>query len=280
MLKAEQLSVTLRGRPILRDVSVEVRPGSLVAAIGPNGAGKSTLLRALSGEIKPTRGEVFLAGRPLSQWTVRQRAQRRAVLPQQSALAFPFTALDVVLLGRTPHHAAEPTPFELLTDKIIARAALDLVGLGARLRDSYDTLSGGQQQLVHLARVLAQIWEPPADGVRCLLLDEPTASLDLRYQHLVLARARQLAREGVAVLAVLHDINLAAQYADQLVVLQDGAVVEQGLPSHVLRPALLAAVFGIPVTLLGSAERPFVVPLPIDSPAQLKNPTLNDLEVR
>jgi iron complex transport system ATP-binding protein len=278
MLKTEQIWVALRGRTILRDVSVEVRPGTLVAVIGPNGAGKSTLLRTLSGEIKPVRGEILLAGRPLSQWTVRQRAQRRAVLPQQSALAFPFSALDVVLLGRTPHHAAEPTPFALLTDKIIARAALDLVGLGARLRDSYDTLSGGQQQLVHLARVLAQIWDPPADGVRCLLLDEPTASLDLRYQHLVLSRARKLAREGAAVLAVLHDVNLAAQYADRLVVLNDGEVVEQGTPGRVLRPALLAAVFGVPVTLLGSAEHPVVVPTPLDSANQPVDPT--HLEVR
>ena len=265
MIKAEELCVTLRGRPILREVSVAVPGGALMAVIGPNGAGKSTLLRALSGELPPASGRVFLADRPLSQWSGQQQAQRRAVLSQQCTLAFPFAVLEVVLLGRTPHSAAAPTRFARLSDQLIARAALDLVGLGSRLHDSYDTLSGGQQQLCHLARVLSQIWEPPEDGVRCLLLDEPTASLDLRYQHLVLSRAQRLAREGAAVLAVLHDVNLAAQYADVLVVLQEGRVAAQGSPRQVLQPALLSAVFGIPVSLFGPPEQPVVVPGPLYS---------------
>lgn len=260
MLRCEQVCVNLRRRPVLRDVTVDVPLGTLVALIGPNGAGKSTLLRTLAGELRPLRGQVTMAGRALSQWTVRERAQRRAVLPQQSALAFPFSCLEVVLMGRGPHRGAESTRDQQLGDLLIARTALDLVGLGARLQDSYDTLSGGQRQLVHLARVLTQIWEPAADGQRYLLLDEPTASLDLRYQHLVLSRARWLARQGAAVLAVLHDVNLAAQYADQLVLLKDGAVAAQGRPASVLQPSLLRHVFGISVTLLGSAAQPLVVP--------------------
>ncbi len=262
MLKAEKLDVTRRGRRILREVSVEVRGGSLLAVIGPNGGGKSTLLRTLSGELQPQSGQVRLAGRPLSQWTGPQLARRRAVLAQQCTLAFPLSALEVVLLGRTPHHDGEPAALSRLSDRIIAGAALELVGLGGRLHDSYATLSGGQQQLVHLARVLSQIWEPPPDGMRCLLLDEPTASLDLRYQHLVLSLARRLAREGAAVLAVLHDVNLAAQYADELLILQAGAAVAHGPPGQVLRPALLSSLFGVPVSLVGSAERPVVVPHP------------------
>lgn len=265
MLRCEQVFVNLRNRPVLRDVTVDVPIGSLLAVIGPNGAGKSTLLRTLAGDLRPVRGQVMMAGRALSQWTVRERAQRRAVLPQESALAFPFSCLEVVLMGRGPHCGAESTRDQQLSDQLIARAALDLVGLGARLQDCYDTLSGGQRQLVHLARVMTQIWEPASDGQRYLLLDEPTASLDLRYQHLVLARARWLARQGTAVLAVLHDVNLAAQYADQMVLLKDGSVAAQGPPASVLQPSLLREVFGISVTLFGSAAQPVVVPALMES---------------
>ena len=261
MLRCERVWVNRGGRSVLRDVTVELPVGSVVAVIGPNGAGKSTLLRTLAGELHPIRGEVTMAGRPLSAWTLRERAQRRAVLPQESALAFPFSCLEVALMGRTPHHRADADPHQRLDDQLIARAALELVGLGGRLQDSYHTLSGGQRQLVHLARILAQIWEPAADGQRYLLLDEPTASLDLQYQHLVLSRARWLSRQRAAVLAVLHDVNLAAQYADQLILLKDGAVVACGTPAQVLRPALIREVFGIAVTVVGSATQPLIVPL-------------------
>lgn len=263
MLRAEQIAVSLRGRAILSNVTVDVPCGSVVAVLGPNGAGKSTLLRTLAGDIQPVRGRVTMAGRPLSQWTVRERARRRAVLPQESALTFPFTCVEVVLLGRTPHRPDAPTADERLADQLIARAALELVGLGARADEPYATLSGGQRQLVHFARVLSQIWEPPATGGRCLLLDEPTASLDLRYQHLVLSCARRLAAEGTAVLAILHDLNLAAQYADSLVLLRDGGVIAHGTPRQVLRPSLLGEVFGVPVTLLGPPDRPLVLPGPL-----------------
>jgi iron complex transport system ATP-binding protein len=252
MLSTENVSVSLGHRTVLRDVSLRIPCGSLVAIIGPNGAGKSTLLRTLTGELRPSRGQVVMAGRSLTDWTLRERAQRRAVLSQHSALAFPFSCLDVVLLGRTPHEDALPTADARLSDQLIARAALDLVELGHRLRDSYDTLSGGQRQLVQLARVLAQIWEPPKDGQRYLLLDEPTASLDLRYQHLALRCARQLSRLGAATLAILHDVNLAAQYADTLVALKEGRVVAQGPPREVLCPAIVREVFDVPVSYLGA----------------------------
>ena len=205
--------------------------GALVAVIGPNGAGKSTLLRTPAESCNGQRPRP-LAGRPLSAWSG-QKAQRRAVLSQQCTLAFPLRRLGCRLARRT-RTALGADGSRQLSDQLIARAALDLVGLGPRMQDSYDTLSGGQQ-LCHLARVLAQIWR--AAGRRGALppLDEPTASLDLRYQHLVLSRAQRLSREGAAVLAVLHDVNLAAQYADVLVVLQDGRVAAQGSPRKVHR---------------------------------------------
>jgi iron complex transport system ATP-binding protein len=260
MLRAEQICVTYGPRVVLRDVSIDVPCGALTAIIGPNGSGKSTLLRTLAGELSPTRGRVVMAGRALTELSMRERARRRAVLPQHSALSFPFSCLDVVLLGRTPHEDPQLSADARLQHRIIARTALDLVGMGGRPGDDYDTLSGGQRQLVHLARVLAQIWEPPADGQRYLLLDEPTASLDLRHQHLILRCAERLARAGAAVLAIVHDVNLAAQYADAIAILQEGVVVEQGTPDQVLHPALLRDVFGVPMTRLGTSARPILVP--------------------
>lgn len=265
MLCTQNLSVTLRGRVLLRDITVSIPCGSLVAVIGPNGAGKSTLLRALTGDIAPSRGTVTMAGRLLQDWSLRDRALRRAVLEQDYGLSFPLRCLDVVLLGRTAHQQQARTAEQRLDDQLIARAALDAVELCERADDSYDILSGGQRQLVQLARVLAQIWEPPHDanrsgdrGQRYLLLDEPTASLDLRYQHMVLSRARRLAREGVGVLAILHDLNLAAQYADQLILLSEGALVAQGSPSQVLSPATLQAVFGVAARRLDAAGPPVI----------------------
>lgn len=264
MLCAEQISIVLRTRPVLRAVSLSVPCGSFVALLGPNGAGKSTLLRALAGDIAPQAGRITMAGRPLSEWSLRERAQQRAVLEQDYALSFPLRVLDVVLLGRMPHQdrAPAPRPAARLDDLLIARAALDAVELGQRATDAYDILSGGQKQLVQLARALAQIWDASTDAARprYLLLDEPTASLDLRFQHLILSRAKRLAAEGVAVLAILHDINLAAQYADTIALLHDGAIVAQGRPSAVLQPDIIHAVFDVHAARIDSAGRPVIVP--------------------
>lgn len=265
MLCAENLSIVLAGRSLLREITLQIPCGSLVVVIGPNGAGKTTLLRALSGDLDPSAGRVTLAGKPLGQWTLLQRAQRRAVLQQDYSLSFPLRCLDVVLLGRVPHQAQPRRADHRLDDLLIARTALDAVELCHRAEDPYDTLSGGQKQLVQLARVLAQIWQPPADGGggRCLLLDEPTASLDLRYQHLILSRAQRLSREGVAVLSILHDINLAAQYADTLVLLRQGSIVAQGSPAHVLLPSLIHEVFGVPALRIDAGERPVIIAAPV-----------------
>lgn len=268
MLCAENLSIVLRGRTVLHDITLRVPGGSLVAVIGPNGAGKTTLLRALSGDIAPSQGRLTMSGQPLAQLSLQERAQRRAVLEQQYSLSFPLRSLDVVLLGRLPHQGGKRSAARRLDDLLIARSALDAVDLGDRADDSYDILSGGQKQLVQLARVLAQIWEAP-DGespVRYLLLDEPTASLDLRYQHLLFSRAKQLAREGVAVLAIVHDINLAAQYADTLVVLNQGRIFAQGSPTQVLQPTLIEEVFGVSAMRIDAAGRPVIVPVAAPGP--------------
>jgi iron complex transport system ATP-binding protein len=246
MIALRDITVQIGDATLVEDASAAIRPGALTAIIGPNGAGKTTLLRVASGELAPVAGTVQMDDQALDALPPRRQARRRAVLPQQSQLHFAFAVLEVVLMGRTPHLQGAETKH----DWQVAEAALEAVGMAGFAERSFPTLSGGEQQRVHLARALAQIWTPPADGNRYLLLDEPTASLDLAHQHNVLQTARRLAIEGVGVLAILHDLNLAAQYADHVVVMQQGRVHTQGAPETVFTPSCIHDVFGWPVCIL------------------------------
>ena len=252
MLRAMRLGYSAGGRDLVRELSMAVVPGEFVAVLGPNGAGKTTLLKLLAGEIEPHRGAVELNGKAMTTWRHAERARMRAVLPQESRLAFAFTALEVALFGRYPHRAGALTR----QDRAIAHAALAATDCAHLLARDFTTLSGGEKARVQLARVLAQLWEPCAIGARrlprCLLLDEPTAALDLAHQHATLATARRFAREqgDIAVVAVLHDLNLAAQYADRLVMLQEGSVAAAGTPHEVLNAATIERVFGLAVRVL------------------------------
>ena len=229
------------GVTLLDDLSLAVGPGELVALLGPNGSGKTSLLRALCGELPPAAGDVLLEGRSLSAWAPRERATRLGVLPQASRLAFPFTALQVALLGRTPHVERR----ESRRDHAVAREALHRAGVASLAARDYLRLSGGEQQCVQLARVLAQVWDAPAQGGRYLLLDEPTASLDLRLQHALLALLQQLAAEGFGVLVALHDLNLAAQYAGRVALLRAGRLAADGAPSQVLTAERIRRIWGV-----------------------------------
>ena len=260
MLEARDLTYATGGNTLLRGVDVGVRPGRILVLIGPNGAGKSTLLRLLSGDLKPTQGSVLLDGRPLGAFPPSELARRRAVVPQSSALSFPFTVLEVTMLGVT-------VPGFGLSDADARQAALDaLASLDmADLQDrSYVHLSGGERQRVHIARALCQLAMPAWRGgeTRCFLLDEPTASLDLAHQTQVLAALRRQAEAGHAVLAVLHDLNLAAALADDIVLLARARLVAAGSAHEVLRDDLLSTAYGCQVhtnqTPLG--DRPFVLP--------------------
>ncbi len=242
-LSAQQLSLTVSGTPLLQDIEFDVQPGGITAVLGPNGAGKTTLLRVLAGEVQPDTGGVLLAGKPLKEWTPRQRARCLAVLPQHSLLNFPFTAAEVVMLGRTPHATGLARDSEIVAR---ALAAVDGAYLAGRI---YTQLSGGEKQRVHLARVLAQILEPGTAGERYLLLDEPTSSFDLAHQQLTLDVVRKLAAQGVGVLLVLHDLNLAARCADNVVLMQCGRVVTAGTPGEVLRRETIARVFQVDATI-------------------------------
>ncbi|PEN07740.1 heme ABC transporter ATP-binding protein [Longimonas halophila] len=246
MLSLSDITVQIGGSTLIHQVDLTVQPGTLTAVVGPNGAGKTTLLRVASGELTPSTGTVSMDDQPLAACSNREVARRRAVLAQQSHLRFAFPVLQVVLMGRTPHLNGAETA----RDWQIAESALAAVGLADFAERSFPTLSGGEQQRVQLARALAQIWTPPPSGNRYLLLDEPTASLDLAHQHRVLTTAAQRAQDGVGVLAILHDLNLAAQYADQVVMLRDGQVYESGAPAEVLTPSAVQSVFGCPVCVI------------------------------
>lgn len=258
-LEAHHVSFKIKGKTLVDDVSFALRQGELLAVVGPNGAGKSTLLKLLCGDLRVWGGDVMLWGRPLAAWPVREQAQLRAVLPQNSTLTFPFTALEVVLMGRIPHNNG----VNRQADAEIAAAALHRVGMSHLAERLYPTLSGGERQQVQLARVLAQLGEDGGERGRVLLLDEPTTSLDLAHQHHTLCLAREYATMGVAVLAILHDLNLAAQYADRILMLKQGRLREIGTPEQVLTSHTIQDVFATPTVVMPHPQnqRPMVVPV-------------------
>jgi len=233
----------------LDGVTMRIEPGELVIVVGPNGSGKSTLLRSLCGEVKPLRGEVEMDGRPLALWRRRDAAVRRGVLLQEVPVQFPFRVQEVVRLGRSPHRGA----LQSVRDVSVVREVLAAVGVAALEHRFYSSLSGGERQRVQLARVLAQVWERPTTGARYLLLDEPTANLDPAHQHRVLQLARAFAHDGAGVLAVVHDLQLCARYADRLILLCAGRIAAQGAVEAVLRPEIIEATFGVRTTVVRDA---------------------------
>jgi iron complex transport system ATP-binding protein len=253
-LRAENVSCQINSRLLLDRVSLAINPGRVHAVLGPNGAGKSTLLKLLSGEQRCTSGQALLEDRAISDWPALERARRRAVLPQSESLSFDFTVRQVVSLGRMPCILQTPA-----RENEIITAALEATGVAHLDSRIYPTLSGGERMRVQLARVLAQIWEASAHP-RYLLLDEPTASLDLAHQHSCLRIARQFAAEGTGVLLVLHDPNLALSYADEVTLLCCGQIVAQGAPEQVLTQQNLERVYGVKIEILNSAntQKPFI----------------------
>jgi iron complex transport system ATP-binding protein len=246
MLEARDATVMLHERALVANVSLSVAPGETVAVVGENGAGKTTLMRVLAGDRLPPRarveGDVFLAGRPIHDWPLSERARLRAVLPQRPEIAFAFTAREVAALGRYPSGSR----WRADEDDAIALAALALADAAHVADREVSTLSGGEQARVHLAAAFAQLWETSFEHPRFLLLDEPTAALDLAHQHALLDTARAFARtRGIGVVAILHDLNLAAMYADRVLILKRGRVLAHGAPAQVLQPATIAEGFGV-----------------------------------
>lgn len=237
-LRMEAAAVTVKAGPkcLVDAVDLELAPGRVEVLLGPNGAGKSTLLRAMTGEAALSDGSVTFEGRPIEAWDACALARRRACLPQSSTLSFPFTIREVVGIGRFPHGDTR------MKTAAAVEASLGQVGLLEQADEPYTHLSGGEKQRVHLARVLAQLESPEG---KVLLLDEPTASLDLTFQQLVFRIATEWADGGAAVLLVLHDLNQAMRYADSVTVMDGGRVAVAGRPVEVLRPDLIEAVYGV-----------------------------------
>mgnify|MGYP000280077917 CR=1 FL=1 len=244
-------------KTILDDVSVQIQPGEMVAVLGPNGAGKSSLLKIMAGEQRFFSGQLYLNGRSYADWSANDIARMVGILPQSSELVFPFSVAEVVMLGRLPHSSGR------VKDREIVTQALQLLDVSHLSEALYPALSGGEKQRVQLARVLAQIWEPSSAGDRFLLLDEPTSALDLSHQHQTLEVARDLSRQGAGVMAILHDLNLAAQYADRIILLGNGRLVSEGAVDQVLVPEQIRALYDIDVTVMRHPRenRPLVVTL-------------------
>ncbi|MDB5655073.1 MAG: transporter [Tardiphaga sp.] len=236
LLTAANLGVTLSGRAILRDVSLSLQPRHLVALVGPNGAGKTTLLRALAG-LQPSSGTIQVDGSSLATLSLRERAKRFGYLPQGHVVHWPLEVKDVVALGRYPHGATDPARLSPVDEAAVLRAmqATDVTGFAAR---RVTELSGGERSRVALARVLAV--EAPI-----VLADEPTASLDPRFQLDVMKNLRDVADHGVLVIVVTHDLGLAARFADTVLVMSEGRLVAAAAPARALSDQILAEVFRI-----------------------------------
>lgn len=244
LLEVDGLTLTAGGRAVVESVEFVLGAGEHLAVIGPNGAGKSTLIHALIGDTAPAAGRIRFAGRALGDWPVRERACRVALLPQASALNFPFTVAEVVRLGRGPHASGRRA------DRDIARQTLAACDI-AHLHDRpYTRLSGGEKQRVQLARVMSQIWRAEDADDRLLLLDEPVAALDLGHQRMVMRQVADLAAQGVTVVSVLHDISLAARYADRMLALRDGKTIAMGTPTDVVTAERMHCLFDTPTRVI------------------------------
>jgi iron complex transport system ATP-binding protein len=234
-----------RSTPVLRGVSLRVQPGSFVGIIGPNGSGKTTLLKALSGTVTPTAGRVLLDDTPLSRTPRSALARRMAVVPQEMHLAFDYTVLEIVLMGRYPHLAA--LEIEGPRDVEIAREALRATGTETLEHRQFATLSGGEKQRVVIASALAQLHRAPGDRASSvLLLDEPTTALDLGYQLETATLLRDLrARMPITIVISTHDLNFAAGLCDTLVLLREGRIVAAGPTGETLTAGNVRALYGV-----------------------------------
>ena len=232
-LQVDHVSWSVDGKPILKDVSLAVEPGSITGLIGPNGSGKSTLLRCIYRALKPDSGTITLDGNDLIRMDSRETARRVAVVLQEYPSDFQFTVGEIVSMGRNPHKGMFDR--DTSADRSVIRDSLARVGLAGFSHRNFNTLSGGEKQRVIIARTLAQ-------QASFLVLDEPTNHLDIRYQLETMELVRDL---GLTTLAALHDLNIAADYCDLIHVIDNGRIVASGMPSEVLQPDIITEVFGV-----------------------------------
>lgn len=238
MIIAENLSVRIAEKHILEDVSVQIENGKVTAILGPNGAGKSTLLKCLTGSQNANSGTIELDGKRLDDYSLSDLSTKRAVLSQSNPISFPFTVLEIVMMGRNPYAGSSNEDHEIALE---ALECVDAIHLKDRI---FPTLSGGEQQRVQLARVLAQLWEQEN---AYLFLDEPTSALDLKHQHQLLSLVSRLAEDKhFAVCIIMHDLNLAMRYADHVILLKDGKLFAAGSTATTLNKGTIEEVFEVP----------------------------------
>ncbi len=254
MLKVESVTYEVKKRTIVKDITFTVRPGEVLALMGANGAGKSTLLRLISGEYRPHNGAVYLYGKELQTYNPVELAKVKATLSQHNVVNMPFLCREIIMMGRYPYHKNNPTE----ADHVIVEETMKVCGIEQFADRSFLTLSGGEQQRVQLARVLAQLWDQ-SKGL--IILDEPVAGMDMLYQQQTMAIARALAQKGYMVVAVLHEINLAAQYADRIMMIKNGRRWKDGTPSEVLTPLDIYSVFSMETEVMINPRtlKPFVI---------------------
>lgn len=237
LIEAQNVSYTIDGIDLLREISLTLQGGELVGLIGPNGAGKSTLLRVMGGLLRDAKGEIALAGRRLKSHSAKEIAHMIGYVPQSTAMDFAFTVREIVLMGRSPYLGR--FQLEGAEDRRIADEVMQLMNVSEFADRFVNTLSGGERQRVFVARALAQ--QP-----RILLLDEPTANLDVRHQIDLLGLIRHLAHdEGLGIIAAIHDLDHAANFCDRIVLLHKGQILADSTPEAVLTPENLAAGFGV-----------------------------------
>lgn len=258
MFELQQVGVKIGKHTLIHSVTADFLPGQLCMVVGPNGAGKTTLLKCLDGEINPTSGTLSFRGRALTQWSNAEMARCRAVLPQSTSLNFPFTVQDVVLMGRTPHETSAEENFEI-TCKMLSDC--DCAHLANR---AFPTLSGGEQQRVHCARVLAQVYRENTDTPGFLLLDEPVSALDLSHQYGLLKLLKELVgSQQTGIVCTLHNLNLAAQFSDRCLIIDQGRLVADGTAVEVFTEETLSNVFDLDIWIRPhpqDASIPLIVP--------------------
>jgi iron complex transport system ATP-binding protein len=255
MIEVNSVDFSVKGRKLVDDVSFHANAGEFWAIVGANGAGKSTLMKLLSREHTPTSGLIRFHNQDLAKYKLSELARKRAVLAQQNSITLAFSVEEIVLMGRYPFYDSQPNDRDLA----IVDHCLQKVGIAHFKNRSFPTLSGGEQQRVQLARTLAQIWEVD-NGL--ILLDEPTTGMDLLHQYETFRLAREMTAKGYGVIAVVHDLNLALQYADQVLVMKQGKAFASGIPQKVLIPENIKECFGLSVHLVQPEQThyPIIVP--------------------
>jgi iron complex transport system ATP-binding protein len=247
MFHAFDVSFARGRRQVIADMNLELRTNELTVVIGPNGAGKSTLLKLLTGDLKPSGGTIWFDGRSLQQWSARELAGRRAVLSQSTSLVFPFTVHEVISLGL-------PEGIYAQDKRIIIQEMLHVFDLNGFEHRLFQELSGGEQQRVHLARVVCQLKTGEADKPKFLFLDEPVSNLDIKHQINVLSAVRKLLSPQLGAFVILHDLNLAAAYADRVVIVHEGRIVSNDVMARALNNKTLSAVFGVDMHVVKSGS--------------------------